>query len=373
MRKYRLKQIISCILLLSIMIFSFGCGQKSTFNEVKGEANHSFTDNIQKEEENDIGQDNTADNVDDNANDNNTVSDSDSNPFDTSDSNPFDTSDSDPFDTSDSNPFDTSDNSADTDVNLTEGQYNYVFIGDIVRDCQEIINRDYFDYYNTHIYFDNVECYYENKNHELIAHEMECIHFFKTAPLDIYILDSQSDGYNIFDTRIAPYSKDPDALMNATEVLPADAWQSNHGDEFMITKEYLSTLSTGIYTIYIWRFGDDITSVHPVNVVIHDENEEAVINTYPNISSSHAYYSGERKNDVIFYLNGTGARIKNISINESAITKNCYDLTNDGRAVIFHPEFLEKYAEEYIYITLHITTDCNTKAECKIMFTDNLN
>ena len=364
MRKYRLKQIVSCILLLSIMIISFGCGQKSNFKEVKGEANHSFTDNITKEDKNDIGQDNTADNVDDNATDNNAVSDSDSDPF--------DTSDSDPFDTSDSDPFDTSGNSSDTDSNLPESQYNYVFIGDIVRACQDIINQDYFDYYSNHLYFDNVECYYENKNHELIEHENECVHFFKTAPLDIYILDSRSDGYKIFDTRIAPYSKDPDALMNATEVLPADAWQSNYGDEFIITKEYLSTLSAGIYSIYIWRFGDDITSVHPVNIVIHDENEEAVSNTYPYISNSHAYYSGERKNDVIFYLNGTGARIKNISINESAITKNCYDLINDGRAVVFHPEFLEKYAEEYIYITLHITTDCNTKAECKIMFTDNL-
>ena len=79
-----------------------------------------------------------------------------------------------------------------------------------------------------------------------------------------------------------------------------------------------------------------------------------------------AYYSSEKQNDVIFYVNNTPYPISQIQLEDVLLKEEDDQLTEDGFGVVFHPQLLNQYAD-LESIELVFTMENGKRVMCRII------
>jgi len=132
--------------------------------------------------------------------------------------------------------------------------YNYVSIGDEVRQKEGIIYNSNPEIYSIRIYDDNIEWSVEGDSDFINRLNYSAVHFMKAQPDDIRIIDGRFDGGYVDKTTKAKYSDDFSSK-GGEEVIPAEACYFECGNVIKLSGEYLLTLDAGLYEFEIYIEG----------------------------------------------------------------------------------------------------------------------
>ena len=102
-----------------------------------------------------------------------------------------------------------------------------------------------------------------------------------------------------------------------------------------------------------------------IRVIIHDEPDNNG-NYKPEFNAKTQFYSSEKKNDLLFYMNGCLSPIKDVVYEYEVIDKKYYDIICDGYGIVIHSEFFE-LNENNPYIALILRTESGLKSEVKVV------
>ncbi len=262
----------------------------------------------------------------------------------------------------------------ENEVTVSSGldKYNYVYIGNEVREKEGIIYESYPEIYSHVIYSDHVEGLYEGDPEQMNTFNYSTIHFSKSQPRDVRVIDSRVDGNIIAWIQMKKYNDD--FSISAREIpgeyLSADVCELEYGNVMKLSKDYLMTLDDGIYEFSVFQQGPK-PIVYTLTVAVHDDIGEEVLNYRAIINNSAGFYSTESKNDVLFYMNGATSPIKDIILDNLLLDADDYELVCDGYGVVFHPEFLEKYKDR-VYLKLLIRTESKLQNQVNIVFLNHV-
>ena len=244
------------------------------------------------------------------------------------------------------------------------GGYNYVFIGNEVREKEGILAAAYPEINSLKIYEDNHDGMYSDRQELEINTGHYVVRFLKEYPRDIRIVYARGDGDPLVRITYSKYLDDVKAF-TVEEELDRKYYSLEYGNVINISDEFLQTLDGGIYTFKTLQEGA-ISHGWIFDLVVHEKGEK-VDNFKPAIYSSTQYYSPNSKNDVMFYVMNTPSRIAAVVVDYEALSDEDYELIYDGYGVVFHPEFLEKHKDNPC-LTLLFKLENGKKLECKIGF-----
>lgn len=190
------------------------------------------------------------------------------------------------------------------------------------------------------------------------------INFLKYQPRDVIEIDYRYEDMLFTGIEGAKYSDDLTS-MQILKNIPEDAYAvCNNGTVTIIKQEYLMTLEPGYYEFNFNFQRDNNSRSTRVLLIIHDES----VNTglyRPQYSNGTQFYSIEKKNDIMFYLNSGISPIDSVLLDYKPVDKQYYEIICDGYGIIFSSEFFELYKDKP-YLEMIISTESGLKSDIKV-------
>lgn len=248
--------------------------------------------------------------------------------------------------------------------------YNYTpMYGEVDRKENEIYQM-YPDIYSITIFENNFDGLIEGEGEAVNLFNFSGIHFFKSNPRDIIDIDYRYDGYP-FESITGYKYYDDFSGMEFLQDIPKNACLRPYGNMVVLTKEYLTTLDPGYYLFQTVLAGPNGKSCgQMIHVIIHDETVNSG-NYKPQFNPNTQFYSSEKKNDILLYMNGCLSPIKDVVYDYEVIDKKYYDIVCDGYGIIIHSEFFDMH-ENNPYISLIIRTESGVKSEIKVAYLNTI-
>lgn len=245
-------------------------------------------------------------------------------------------------------------------VSLESEQYHYISIEDEVKEKVPALMENRGDLYGGSYFNDNDSGMYSELQECIIGKDYQTLRFLRNYPRDIVICDNRMEGSEVEQVFYYPYlveeKTDGDKV-----VLTEGDYSKIAGNVFSISAECLQKMEPGAYTLHVWT--SDMR--HAYYLIVHGEEEE-VDNFRVHVVNNIAYYSSEKQNDVIFYVNNTPYPILQIQLEDVLLKEEDYQLVEAGFGVVFHPQLLNQYAD-LESIKLVLTMENGKKVMCRII------
>ena len=244
--------------------------------------------------------------------------------------------------------------------------FNYINLDREVALKEGDIAKQYPDIYNQINYDDELFEKIDSKSEMASSFTYSSVSFFKAQPRDIIEIDYRNENSTFIGVKGSKYSYD---LLSQEFIndIPEDAYAvTNNCTVTVMKKEYLMTLEPGYYEFnFEFRMENEIRSTRML-VIIRDETVDSGYYR-PNISNAAQFYSLEKKNDVMFYLNGTMEPIDLVLLNYKPVEAKYYEIICDGYGIVFSSEFFELYKDEP-YLEMILRTKSGLKADMKVAY-----